>query len=375
MAFARAIAWRADPGRQSLESLDARLSDPADPVVAIVESLNANCFVADAHLNLIFMNRLARESLGRLAGPLRAAFGLTPDQVLGAPIHRFHNDPSRVDAILANPSAMPREAEFPFGGRIIKTMINAIVTRAGERTGFVVLWEDVTDRAADYAAFDAAMDTLNTISGTLVQAASSGSEYAGAVAVASHQLGLSVGAIADATTSATQQVREAVEAAAQGLQTMIELQRSSAEIGDFLRLITGVAEQTKLLALNATIEAARAGSAGRGFAVVADEVKQLAGTTAASISDIEARIEGIQHGAERGAASLRALDQLVNQIRESQNTIAEATNQQSAVTVEIAQAVAQIATDVDRTKDDAQQITAAVTHARHKTVRMRDQHP
>jgi methyl-accepting chemotaxis protein len=108
---------------------------------------------------------------------------------------------------------------------------------------------------------------------------------------------------------------------------------------------------------------------------VADEVKQLAGTTAASISDIEARIEGIQHGAERGAASLRALDQLVNQIRESQNTIAEATNQQSAVTVEIAQAVAQIATDVDRTKDDAQQITAAVTHARHKTVRMRDQHP
>jgi methyl-accepting chemotaxis protein len=28
--------------------------------------------------------------------------------------------------------------------------------------------------------------------------------------------------------------------------------------GDFLRLITGVAEQTKLLALNAAIEAARA---------------------------------------------------------------------------------------------------------------------
>jgi methyl-accepting chemotaxis protein len=68
----------------------------------------------------------------------------------------------------------------------------------------------------------------------------------------------------------------------------------SKEIGEMLKIINDVAEQTNLLSLNAAIEAARAGEYGRGFAVVSDEIGKLAERSGQSSKQIKVIVENVQ---------------------------------------------------------------------------------
>lgn len=339
-----------------------RTADPLTEVLtpgsasrAMLDSLAANCFVADTDLRIVYMNTMAGRTMQTLAPTLSSTFGVQLHDVLGGSIHRFHKDPRRIEGILNDPAALPRSAVFTFGGITLRTQINAVTTGDGQRIGYVVLWDNISQRLTDadtaYADVERGMTALNDVVDEMLGVARQTSEQASAGAAATEELNAAVAEIARASTEAADQINEAVRETAAGVQTLRELQASSSEIGDFLRLITGVSEQTRMLALNATIEAARAGDAGRGFAVVADEVKQLAGTTASSIGDIEARIAAIQAAADRGVDALNRIEQMIDRISASQSSVVTAIEEQSAVVSELAATVTTISDGADRTAE------------------------
>jgi len=91
------------------------------------------------------------------------------------------------------------------------------------------------------------------------------------------------------------------------------LSRHSARVGEFLKVIQDVVEQTKLLSLNASIIAAQAGVRGRAFAVVAEEVRSLASRTSASTREIEELVRNIQ---KETAAVQRSVTQGKDKVKE-----------------------------------------------------------
>jgi methyl-accepting chemotaxis protein len=231
---------------------------------------------------------------------------------------------------------------------------------------------DETERKAELSkiagAFEAAVgEIIQTVSsasteleaaaGTLTQTADGTQRLATKVATASEEASASVQSVASATEelatsvseigrqieTSTQIARDAVRQAEQTDERIHKLSQAATRIGDVLKLITTIAEQTNLLALNATIEAARAGEAGRGFAVVASEVKALAAQTAKATSEISEQITEIQTATGDSVAAIKEIGATIGNISQITATIAAAIEEQGAATKEIARNVSQAA--------------------------------
>jgi methyl-accepting chemotaxis protein len=163
------------------------------------------------------------------------------------------------------------------------------------------------------------------------------------VAAGTQETGAAIREIAQNAHEAARVAADAVGVAESTNQTVSKLGDSSAEIGNVVKVITSIAEQTNLLALNATIEAARAGEAGKGFAVVASEVKDLAQETAKATEDIARRVAAIQSDTESAVVAISEIGGIIARINDYQTTIAAAVEEQTATTSEMNRGVGEAA--------------------------------
>jgi len=327
-------------------------------VVAIIVGLILSTFIIKSILKSIMAAKVAAESAA--AGNLSHELAITSNDEVGDLMKSYNT-------MIVNLRRIVGE---------INTTTSALASSSEELSATA---DDMNKGTQELSSqTDQVVTAMTEVSQTIMDMAKNASHAADASKGASETAAKGKG-IVNTTAEDMVGIAKTVQEAAG---TIEELGRSSAQIGEIVSVINGIADQTNLLALNAAIEAARAGEQGRGFAVVADEVRKLAERTGQATKDIAQRIEAIQSAAgesvdamkrgsdevDKGVALAKeaseSLDSIVSTSSSAMDMvqrIAAATEQQSAASEEVTQNMENISSITKQSSSSTEQIKVSAT--------------
>lgn len=160
-------------------------------------------------------------------------------------------------------------------------------------------------------------------------------------------------------------------------QSILALSERTQQIGEIIRAVEEIADQSRLLALNASIEAARAGDEGLGFAVVAREMRHLAGQSREATAKVSGILNEIQRAAntavmvtEEGSKGAQSGMELASQAGVAIRDLAAIIEESVRVAVQIAasthqqtNAMDQLVSAMKSIKQASAQTTASIKEA------------
>jgi len=148
------------------------------------------------------------------------------------------------------------------------------------------------------------------------------------------------------------------------------ISESAARIQEFLSVINDITDRINLLSLNAAIEAARAGEHGRGFSVVADEISKLADATNQQSVEIarylQKNIEDVRSGEQYILKSSQSFGTIMENIAASQEhlnaiyDIIEQMSSASGLLEENVQRLGDSSESIDRSSKEQSAITGEI---------------
>jgi methyl-accepting chemotaxis protein len=131
--------------RRSHQAADAGTAITNARIKAALDNVSANVMLADADLNIIYLNKTVDRMFHEAEADIRKDLpNFRADQLLGANIDSFHRNPAHQRGLL---KALDKtfESRLKVGGRTFRIIANPVRDEHGGRVGTVVEWADLTD--------------------------------------------------------------------------------------------------------------------------------------------------------------------------------------------------------------------------------------